>query len=287
MRIASLAPSVTTMLQELGVADSIVACTHFCPLPEVQRQRKAIGSFSVLNIDRLQAAQPDLVITATTVQASGQARLAHAGFRVLHLDPRRLIDVADSYHFLGHAVNMEKRAQKLAQEFLEAHAALKATVPLAAKPKVYMEEWHEPPYVAGSWVPDMVALAGGEAVLSESGLPSRSITLQELTAANPDLIIQHICLAPTRDWTHHRQQLVRALRRRPGWQELNAVRTDAVYPLDDRFINSPTKNLLVGVRKLREILHHHNANVNTQGAVDKLVTVTTRNKTVSAPPRER
>jgi iron complex transport system substrate-binding protein len=165
MRIASLAPSVTTMLLELGAAESIVACTHFCPLPPVVRQRKAIGSFSVLNLDRLQTSKPDLVITATAVQASGQARLKQAGFRVLHLNPHRLTDVADSYHLIGHAVGLEKKARELAQDFQETYAALQATVPPAAKPKVYMEEWHEPPYVAGSWVPDMVTLAGGEAVL--------------------------------------------------------------------------------------------------------------------------
>src|SRR5688572_4717884 len=126
MRIASLAPSVTTMLLELGIADSIVACTHFCPLPPAIRQRKAIGSFSVLNLDRLQTSKPDLVITATAVQASGQIRLKQAGFHVLHLDPHRLIDVADTYRLLGQAVGLEEKASKRTQDFQETYAALQA-----------------------------------------------------------------------------------------------------------------------------------------------------------------
>lgn len=257
MRIASLAPSATVMLQELGMADSIVACTHVCPLPFVLRQKLAIGSFSVLNEEKLAASSPDLVITATLVQARGQQRLRERGYTVLHLDPRRLIDIADNYSQLGAFVGRTQEGQRLHNEFLEQLDQYQVPVTvrqLADQLQVYMEEWHEPAYVSGNWVPDIVALAGGQSVLINPGQPSREVSLAELLTADPDVIIQHVCLPPNRDWSVHRQGLATALRQRPGWERLRAVREGRVIPLDDTPFNMPTRGVLEGVKILREVL---------------------------------
>lgn len=95
-----------------------------------------------------------------------------------------------------------------------------------------MEEWpantagrHEPPFVAGNWVPDLVAMAGGEAVLIEPGGPSREISLEELQVADPDVIVQHACLPPLMPEAiekdrmqreHHRAVMLERLKSRPG-----------------------------------------------------------------------
>lgn len=258
MRIASLAPSATTMLHELGVADQIVACTHFCPLPEARRRQLAIGSFSVLNEAKLAATKPDLVITATLVQAKGQQRLKDQGYRVLHLDPHRLTDIGDNYSELGKLVNREQEGKKLQENFLGELTKIQQEPyglrHIAYGVSVYMEEWHEPPFVSGNWVPDMVRAAGGQAVLSAPGEPSRQITLEELLHANPDLIIQHICLPPNRDWSHHRQVLVAQLRQRPGWDALSAVQRGAVVPLNDSWFNMPTRGVLRGIVAVQQTL---------------------------------
>src|SRR5262249_20008473 len=73
--------------------------------------------------------------------------------------------------------------------------------PTGARPSVACIEWIEPPMAAGHWMPELVALAGGRAVLAASGAPSRWITLEELAAADPDWIVVLPCgfdLARTR-----------------------------------------------------------------------------------------
>ena len=258
MRIASLAPSTTAMLQELGVADQIVACTHFCPLPDMARRQLAIGSFSVLNEEKLAATKPDVVITATLVQARGQQRLKEQGYQVLHLDPHRLTDIADNYAELGKIVNREREGKKLQENFLGEFTKLQQESynvrRRAYSFRVYMEEWHEPPFVSGNWVPDLVSAAGGQSVLIAPGEPSRQITLAELRQADPDLIIQHICLPPNRDWSDHRQALMGQLTQRPGWHELAAVQRGAVISLNDSWFNMPTQAVLQGIKALRQAL---------------------------------
>jgi iron complex transport system substrate-binding protein len=61
------------------------------------------------------------------------------------------------------------------------------------KPRVLVLEWLDPPYVAGHWVPELVALAGGEDVGGTSGEPSRPRPWGDLAALAPDLVIVALC----------------------------------------------------------------------------------------------
>jgi ABC-type Fe3+-hydroxamate transport system substrate-binding protein len=246
---------------------AIIACTHLCPLPLEERRQKAVGTFSVLNEDRVVDLQPDLVITATLVQAKGAQRLRDRGLNVLHLDPRRLSEVAEQYAILGEAVGRAEAGQHLRTEFLNELEKFQPK-PLfargsAAPLRVYAEEWHEPPFVAGNWVPDLVQVAGGEAVLSEPGQPSRAVTLAEIEAEDPDVIIQHVCLPPLlpestdhdrRGRLRQREQRLQQLLNRPGWDKLRAVRAGHVFAIDDTPFNMPTRGVLQGSTLLREVL---------------------------------
>lgn len=267
MRIAALAPSVTRMLQELGAAGDIVACTTLCPLEKEERQAKAVGTFSVLHEERIAQAKPDLVVTATLVQAKGAARLESAGYRVLHLDPRRLSQIAESYAILGDWVGREQRGRRLKAQFLgkleELATRFLRGAPDEKRSTVYMEEWHEPPYVAGNWVPDIVAAAGGRAALIQPGEPSREVTLDELREADPDVIIQHVCLPPLlpehgvaqqRQRTRQREQMREQLGERPGWNSLRAMTEGNVYSVDDALFNMPTLQALPAIEIVREVL---------------------------------
>lgn len=241
------------MLQEMGVEDQIIACTQLCPLPLALRQRKAVGSFSALNEAKLAATKPDLIVTATIVQHRGSVRLRAAGFKVLHLDPRRLTEIGTTYAQLGACVGREQKGQELQRDFLRRLTELSPRY-RGLRPTVYMEEWHEPPFVAGNWVPDIVASAGAQAVLTSAGQPSRAVTLAELVGADPDIIVQHICLPPGRDWTRQRMQFKKKLMHRPGWQQLRAVRQGRVYSLTDTPFNLPTSGVLEGISLLRTTL---------------------------------
>ena len=65
--------------------------------------------------------------------------------------------------------------------------------PEKTRPRVLVLEWLDPPYVAGHWVPELVAAAGGEDVAARPGTKSVPRPWQELRALAPDLVVVAPC----------------------------------------------------------------------------------------------
>ncbi|TSA54675.1 MAG: cobalamin-binding protein [Actinobacteria bacterium] len=62
-----------------------------------------------------------------------------------------------------------------------------------ARPKVFVLEWIDPPFGAGHWVPDIIHAAGGVPVVCRPGERSVQTTWQEITDAQPDVVIVAPC----------------------------------------------------------------------------------------------
>jgi iron complex transport system substrate-binding protein len=113
-------------------------------------------------------------------------------------------------------------------------------------------EWIEPPMAAGHWMPELVILAGGRALLGESAAPSRWISLEELLRADPDAIVVLPCGF---DLETTRRELP-ALASRDEWRRLRAVREGRVFLADGRaLMNRPGPRLVESLEVLAEILH--------------------------------
>jgi iron complex transport system substrate-binding protein len=108
---------------------------------------------------------------------------------------------------------------------------------------VYVEEWHDPPYASGNWVPELVTMAGGRTFPLAAGQLSKAVTLQEVAAFDPDLIVISWCGAG-------KLADKALLTNRPGWGELRAVRAGHVRVIDDSLLNRPGPRLVEGAQQL-------------------------------------
>jgi len=115
------------------------------------------------------------------------------------------------------------------------------------KPRVYVEEWHMNPTAAGNWVTDLIEVSQGQAMLRK-GERSRQISLQEIQAFDPQVIIISLC-------GFKNNVNKRLVTERPGWQELSAVKNDKVFVIDDSLLNRPGPRLVEGAEKISEIMH--------------------------------
>ncbi|MEC9248804.1 MAG: helical backbone metal receptor, partial [Pseudomonadota bacterium] len=62
-RIVSLVPSITELLFDLGLKDSIVGRTPFCIHPEAEvRNVKKIGGTKTLDVEKIMAVKPTHVV---------------------------------------------------------------------------------------------------------------------------------------------------------------------------------------------------------------------------------
>jgi iron complex transport system substrate-binding protein len=280
MRIASLVPSATEMLFALGLGDEVVGVTHECDWPpaaqrlphltatvipaglsasEIDRTVKATvaegRALYTLDEERLAELEPDLIVTqavcdvcavsyddVVTVAAALPSRP-----RVLQQDPKRLADVLADTIRLGDAAYVPDRGRELCRELEARLAAVRIAVTATTRPRVIALEWLDPPFVGGHWIPEMIALAGGEDLLGTAGIKSAEVTWQRLEVLEPDVIVAMPCGWYVED---SRAQAV-ACRERLG--SLGAGR---IYAVDAASTFSrPGPRLIDGVELLSHLLH--------------------------------
>lgn len=247
-RIASLAPSATEALLQMGVAAAVIAVTQYCPQDDQLKGAQRLKGWSNLKATDVLALKPDLVITSSLCQGELMGALKQAGLTILHQDPRSLADVAADLRTLGQALDRTEQGETLARRFEEGLAALRAKVPVdALRPRVYLQEWHRPPMVAGNWVPELITVAGGTPFLLTPGSISTEISWEELMEFDPQMVVYNICGQGLRFDP-------RELYSVEGWDRTEAARARRVFSVDDDLFNRPGLGLLEGARLLQDLL---------------------------------
>ncbi len=280
MRIASLVPSATEMLFALGLGESVVGVTHECDWPpraarlphltstvlpeglsageidaavkEVVGEGRALYG---LDEERLAELAPDLIVTQAVCEVCAvsyedvvavAARLPRP-LRVLQQDPSSLAEVLDDVTRLGAATGIEAHAAEV-RAALEARLdAVRTAVAGAPRPRVVALEWLDPPFVGGHWLPEMVALAGGEDVAGPSGQKSPQVEWVELERLQPDTVVVMPC-----GW-YLEDSRAQAL---DHWGRIEALGAERVFAVDAASTYSrPGPRLVDGVELLAHLLH--------------------------------
>lgn len=285
MRICSLLPGATEIAYLLGLGDQIVGVTHECDYPHEARQ-KTIVVHSAIDPQRMSSAEIDQKVGELLQAGKGLYRIDEAAFRdaapdviltqglcdvcaldyndvvkaatrltrapaIVSLNPHSLNDVLDDIVRVGAATGRETGADKLACELRRRIEQIGYREP-GYRPRVVCLEWFDPLYVAGHWVPEMVALAGGRDVLGRAGEPSFKVEWQNVIDARPDVLLLMPCGFDTRRAVKESEPL-RAL---PGWDELPAVKRENVYAFNgSAYFSRPGPRLVNGLEILSRILH--------------------------------
>jgi iron complex transport system substrate-binding protein len=252
-RIASLQPSVTVTLRDLGLLDRLAACTKYCAdvCREVRRQGCLIveDSWSA-KADQILAAKPDLVIASVPYRLESVAEIIKTGVPFVGLAPRCLDDVYKDILMIARVVGSdepgaaERRGLELVQRMQQEIATMRQKTSSAQKPLVYCEEWGKPLILSQPWVAELVEASGGRFF----GAPGRQTTEDEVAAANPDVIVAAWCGAGDR------VPLKKIVARR-GWEQTNAAKNGRVYCINDEFLNTPASTLLDGLQALAAAIH--------------------------------
>lgn len=286
MRIVSLLPSATETLFALGFDQEIVGVSHECDYPPAAKKKTCVVSSripketppaeidllvrqhvergeSIYAVDPqlLKKLEPDLVITqdlchvcAATPEELGAA-LTHLKKRpaILSLDPLELGDVWRDILWIGEATGRRERAQKFVER-IGLHLALLENQVRKQKqrPRVVLLEWMQPFYIGGHWVPEMITQAGGTDVLGDAKKPSRTVTLGEIVAAQPEVIF----IAPCGYDAKQARDEYLSLDLGEVWRSLPAVRDGRVYALDaNAYVSRPAGRLVTGMEAMAKAMY--------------------------------
>src|SRR5262245_23563900 len=199
-RIVCLTEEPTEVLYALGEQRRIVGISGFTVRPPRARQEKPkVSAFTSAKVDKILALKPDLAIGFSDIQADIAQALIKAGVEVWMANHRSVEQTLGYVLRLGAMVGAADRAQayvQTLQQHLDVGGASAAR--LLCRPRVYFEEWDDPPISAIRWVSELIGVAGGDDVFPQraaSSLAKDRIVgdASEIVRAAPDLIIGSWC----------------------------------------------------------------------------------------------
>lgn len=256
-RIVCLTEETTEWLYLLGEERRIVGISGFTMRPRRARLEKPkVSAFTSARIDQIVALRPDLVIGFSDIQADIAAALIRAGVAVLVFNQRSVAQIFEVLAQVAALVGASARGEALLLQYQEQLARMEQAVAArlaqgARRPRVYFEEWDDPPISAIGWVSELIHVAGGEDCFAERAqapLARDRIIADPLEVARraPDLIIGSWC------GKKFRPEKVAA---RPGWQDVPAVRDGALHEIKSVDILQPGPAALTdGAARLHRII---------------------------------
>lgn len=236
-RIVCLTEEPTETLYALGEEDRIVGISGFTVRPpRARREKPKVSAFTSAKIGEILALRPDLAIGFSDIQADIAAELIRHGVEVWIANHRSVAGILDYVRRLGALVGAGARAEVYAGELERGLAAIAAQAArLPRRPRVYFEEWDDPPITGIQWVAELIRIAGGDDIFPELAAKplakDRIIADQaEIVRRAPDLILGSWC------GKRFRPEKVAA---RPGWDALPAVRGGWLHEVKSPLILQP------------------------------------------------
>jgi iron complex transport system substrate-binding protein len=236
-RIVCLTEETTETLYLLGEERRIVGISGFTVRPPRARKEKPrVSAFTSAKIDKIVALAPDLVLGFSDLQADIAAELIRLGIEVHIFNQRSVEDILRMIATLGGMVGREAATAELLERLESRLAQIRiAGEQLPRRPRVYFEEWDEPQISCIRWVSELIGIAGGQDCfpeLARESLGKNRIIADaaEVPRRAPDLILGSWCGKKFRP---------EAVARRPGWQDVPAVKNGDLYEIKSSIILQP------------------------------------------------
>ena len=174
------------------------------------------------------------------------------GPRIINLEPMSLQDVFEAMRLVARGAGVSDGGTAVLDELnRRTKAVADRCRRLSERPSVVFLEWLDPLFCGGHWNPELVGLAGGREEIGQAGTRSRRIEWEELQRADRDVLFIACC-----GYSVDRALAdLSSLRRKPGWNELKAVKNDRVYVADgSAYFNRPGPRLVDSLEILAGVL---------------------------------
>lgn len=264
MRIASLLPAATEIVDALGLTDNLVAVTHACTYPEaathkprITRSRlpetvplreagPALGwqvanePLVTIDTDALQAARPNIILTQPLHDSStipytevmdAVATLPRPRPKLVDVHSTSVEDMLNSIRAVGNATGREVEADLVCDTLWHRMERVRRMVGQNARtrPRTVVIEWINPLYCGGRWQHELVRMAGGRDYV-DTRADSSTITWHQIREFAPEVLIVAPCNCPM----EQARKDMPALEALPGYWSLPAVRHGRVFLADGR-----------------------------------------------------
>jgi ABC-type Fe3+-hydroxamate transport system substrate-binding protein len=244
-RIVSLSPTTTEILFALGAGSRLVGRSDYDLFPDSARLIPSIGQGIQPNAEAVLGTRPDLVILyASQDNRPAAARLRAAGVSTLALKNDHIADFRRTVEMLGAILGDSARARTVADSVYRTLDRVRAATAGLARPTVFWHIWDAPLITvgAGSFMNELVDIAGARNVYADIESPSKAISLEDVARRDPEFILAGPIGA-------------RRIEAEARWRIVRAVRDRKVLVVDTVVVARPSVRLGEAAVSLANLLH--------------------------------
>ena len=249
-RIVALAPSITEMIYFLGLDDTLVGVTRFSYFPEEAREKPRVGTYTDINVEKVVALDPDLVIaTADGNRREDVEMLVEAGIPVYVVNPRRINQVLEAIQSVGDVCGVSPTAKALVGSLRKRVEKVEEAVRGKGRPLVFLVINTKPLMSVNRSTThhDVIELAGGRNLAEDQPVTYPRLSLEEVIRRGPEVIIIS-SMDRGREHERARRQWFR-------WTTIPAVQNRRVYAINSDLIDRAAPRVVSGLEQMARLIH--------------------------------
>jgi iron complex transport system substrate-binding protein len=258
-RIISTAPSITELLYALGLGDRVVAVTRFCRYPPEAQQKPKIGDYVNPNLEMIVSLRPDLVIVQTNpVRLSERLNALH--LKTIEVDQQSVAALYESIRQVGEVTGVADRAARLIASIRTGLESVQARASKLRPARMMFIVGRSPGRLDGlvvagkaSYLNDVIQIAGGENIFRDAMAAYPEVSLEEVIARNPEVILDMGDMSDPAGVTEEHKRAVVAL-----WQRVPsvaAVKQRRVFAIASDIYVVPGPRVTDAARAIFDMLH--------------------------------
>jgi iron complex transport system substrate-binding protein len=254
MRVISLCPSNTEIMEFLGLTHLLVGVDDFSDWPKTIEHLPKLGPDLSINMEHVQHLKPDMVLASLSVPGMEKnvEALKKLGIPHIVLNPQTLVDIEFDLMRTAETLGLPEKGIEAAKQFRARLDAIKEKYStIEFKPSLYWEWWPKPIFTPGkqNWLTEISEAAGARNLFGDVDLASVQTDWEDVITRNPDFI----CLA----WVGVRKEKVQKniVKKRTGFEKLESISDDRILILEEELYCRPSPRLLDGLEKLAALIH--------------------------------
>ena len=243
LRIVSLMPSNTEILDALGAGKEVVGVTRYDHPEERAGHPQNVGDWITPSLETIVALHPDLVLAGYWTSSHIVPRLQAMGFQVMEIkNPTSIEGIYETIRMIAQAIGRPEASPPIIQTMRERLAKVQSqTRALPHRLRTYIEV-DRPFWTVGGhdFLSEAAACAGSDNIFSDVQKSAAQVSPEMVIERNPELIISF-------------EAKRNEIQRRAGWDTLAAVRKGFIIDdLNRDLLSRPSPRLVEGVEALAQ-----------------------------------
>lgn len=244
LRVIAMAPHVTELLYAAGGGQRIIAAVDYSDYPEQAKRLPRVGSNREVDMERIAALKPDLIVVWMHGNSARQIEQIRAlGVPMFHSEPKKLSEIPSSLTRLGKLMGTEPVAEAAAADLRKQLAALAAQYAGRPTVRMFYQVWNKPLYTlnGGHIVSDAVRLCGGENIFAHMKVTAPVVGIEAVLQEDPEVI-----LGGSRSKDEDSVAMWKA------FPSMTAVRRNNLFRVDGNLLNRAGPRMIAGAAQLCE-----------------------------------